>query len=411
MKATKNHPIGLALLAAAGLIVQHAAAVAEEPAAASAGVPKVDFAKLRSKISPGEKIGHSKGGIFCFDGSDITAGDRFEAAVSNLAEAAFKVEAKAQGLNTTSTEVSAFDSAQPSDADFRIGGVISAMNDAECSYPGGRKGVIEVTVKWDIFSSRQQRVVFSKSVSSSEKIEGFEKISGRDFMIKAFATNLREVLTDPEAKAVMAGAKAALPAVTLEPMHLPAARTLAGGTQANAAVLRTAVATILSDKGSGTGFYVSPGYLLTNRHVVGGSKYVKVKLDDGKELVGEVVREDGPRDVALLKTEATSVPALGLRLTDATVGEDVYAIGTPLSQKLAGTFTRGVLSGVRESEGVRFFQSDVAVNPGNSGGPLLDAAGNAIGITTMKLNGAAGLAFFVPVRDAVDRLALVFDAP
>lgn len=408
MKTAKNHRlIGRAVLAAAALIVQHAAAVAEEPAAA----PKIDFAKLRSKVAAGEKIGHSKGGIFCFDGSDITAGERFEPATNNLAEAAFKLEAKAQGLNASSTEVSAFDTAQPSDADFRIGGVISAMNDAECSYPGGRKGVIELTIKWDVFSSRQQRVVYSKSVSSSEKLDSFEKISGRDFMVKAFQGNLRELLTDQEAKAVMAGAKTALPAVTLEPMHLPAVRTMAGGTQTNAAVLRTAVVTILSDKGSGTGFYVSPGYLLTNRHVVGGSKYVKVKLDDGKELVGEVVREDGPRDVALLKTEPTAMPTLGLRLNDPAVGEDVYAIGTPLSQKLAGTFTRGVLSGVRESEGVRFYQSDVAVNPGNSGGPLLDAAGNAVGITTMKLNGAAGLAFFVPLRDAADRLALVFDAP
>ncbi|GAA0769680.1 trypsin-like peptidase domain-containing protein [Ideonella azotifigens] len=381
-----------------------------EPAKAAA-TPKIEFAKLRSKIVPGEKIGHLEGGFFCFNNGDQHASDRFESVVSGFAEAAFKIELKAQGLTGSSTEVSAFDTSQPSDADFRVGGVISNFNDSECTYPSGRKGVIELTIKWDLFSTRQQRVVFSKTVSSAERIPGFENITGRDFMLRAFGRNLRDLLTDADAKAIFSGNLPALPPVTLSPMHLPASRVQLGGTQTNAARLRTAVVTILSDKGSGTGFYVSDGYVLTNKHVVGQSKYVKIKLDDGKEVVGELVREDGPRDVALLKTESVAVPSLSLRLADPAVGEDVYAIGTPLSQKLAGTFTRGVLSGVRESEGVRFYQSDVAVNPGNSGGPLLDAAGNAVGITTFKLNSASGLAFFVPLRDAAERLALIFDAP
>ncbi len=388
-----------------------AAAPADPGASAPAKGPKLEFAKLRSQIVSGDKIGHAEGGFFCLDHGDTHAADNFEGIVSALAMASFKREIKRLGLDDASGEISAFDTGQPSDADYRIGGVVTAMDDRECSYPSGRKGSIALTVKWDIFSTRQQRVVLSKTVSASYALDSFENINGREFFLRGMGKDIAALLTDPQVTALFAGAAPALPPVTLAPIHLPAARPVAGGTQSNATTLKNAVVTIMSDKGSGSGFYIAPGYVLTNRHVVGTAKYVKVKLEDGKELVGEVVREDAPRDVALLKTEPTTMPVLPLRLGDATVGEDVYAIGSPLSQKLSGTFTKGVLSGVRVNEGVRFLQSDVAVNPGNSGGPLLDAAGNALGMTTLKINNTAGLAFFVPMRDAADRLAIVFDAP
>jgi len=381
------------------------AAPAAKPAA------KLEFAKMRSQLMPGDKIGHMEGGIFCLNNGDMHASEAMEAAVNSLGAMSFKRELKTLGLGDASSEISAFDNGQPSDADYRVGGVLLSLNDSECVYPGGRKGSIELTVKWDIFSTRQQRVVMSKTTSGSHAIGSFQNITGRDFILLAMGQSIDALLTDPEVKALLAGAAAPLPAVALAPLKLTGGRPYAGGTKQNATLLKDAVVTILSDKGSGSGFYVAEGYLLTNRHVVGTAKYVKVKLENGKELVGEVVREDAARDVALLKTEAAGVPVLPLRLADPAVGEDVYAIGSPLTQKLSGTFTQGVLSGVRETEGLRFLQSDVAVNPGNSGGPLLDGAGNVVGMTTLKIANSAGLAFFVPMRDATERLALAFTPP
>ena len=402
-------------LAAFSLVTPLAAQTADpaSPAAPDTSapkVPKLEFAKLRTQIVPGDTIGHAEGGFFCLDHGDTRAAENFEGVINGLAAMSFKREIKRLGLGDASAEISAFDTGQPSDADYRIGGVMTALSDRECSYPSGRKGTVDMTVKWDIFSTRQQRVVMSKTTTASYTLDSFENITGREFFLRGMGKAITGVLTDPDVTSLFAGAAPALPPVTLAPIHLPSAHAMPGGTQQNATALKNAVVTILSDKGSGSGFYIAPGYVLTNRHVVGTAKYVKIKLEDGKELVGEVVREDAPRDVALLRTEPTTMPVLPLRLTDAVVGEDVYAIGSPLNQKLSGTFTKGVLSATRVNEGVRFLQSDAAVNPGNSGGPLLDASGSALGMTTLKINNTAGLAFFVPMRDATDRLAIVFDA-
>ena len=178
---------------------------------------------------------------------------------------------------------------------------------------------------------------------------------------------------------------------------------------ANAAALRNAAATVMHDNVSGSAFYVADGYLLTNHHVVGNAHYVKVKLASGQVLVGEVLRDDVRRDVALIKTEPAGVTPLHVNMAEPAVGSDVFAIGSPLGQELAGTFTRGVLSGTRAHDGLEYLQSNAAVNPGNSGGPLLDASSSVIGMTVLKINQAAGLSFFIPIRDAANAVQPVFD--
>jgi serine protease Do len=144
--------------------------------------------------------------------------------------------------------------------------------------------------------------------------------------------------------------------------------------------------------------------------VVGNTHYVKVKLASGRVLVGEVVRENARRDVALIKTESVAdMTPLHVSMAEPPVGEDVFAIGSPLGQELAGTFTRGVLSGVRENNGLEYLQSDVAVNHGNSGGPLLDVTYTVIGMTVSGIERANGLSFFIPIREAAYAPQLVFD--
>ena len=86
--------------------------------------------------------------------------------------------------------------------------------------------------------------------------------------------------------------------------------------------------TIETAAGSGSGFYIDR-YLLTNQHVVGDSKFVKVRTATGRELPGEVLRVDARRDVALLKTESTPFDPLAIRTGETHVGEDVYAVGSP----------------------------------------------------------------------------------
>jgi S1-C subfamily serine protease len=170
------------------------------------------------------------------------------------------------------------------------------------------------------------------------------------------------------------------------------------------------VAIVFAADGSGSGFLVSrDGYVLTNHHVVGGAKYVKLKWSTGEETLGEVIRSDRRRDVALIKTDAKDRAPLALRTGSAQPGDPVFAIGTPLDDKLQNTLTKGIVSANRVYDGLPFIQSDVAVTHGNSGGPLLDEQGRVLGLTVSGRapDGApVGLNFFIPIDDALKALAL-----
>ena len=165
--------------------------------------------------------------------------------------------------------------------------------------------------------------------------------------------------------------------------------------------------------GEGSGFIISAdGYLLTNNHVVEESDRVDVALADGREFVAEVVGTDPPIDLALLKItprDGEKLPVLPLGDSeDLRVGEWVIAIGNPL--EFEHTVTVGVLSAKERSVPVggtdmgvvSFLQTDAAINFGNSGGPLLDARGNAVGINTAirRANFAEGIGFALPINHA-----------
>jgi S1-C subfamily serine protease len=134
---------------------------------------------------------------------------------------------------------------------------------------------------------------------------------------------------------------------------------------------------------------------------------VKVRWSDGIEGLGEVVRTDKVRDVALIKTDPRGREPIRLRRGALQPGDTVFAIGAPLGDKFQSTVTRGVISAYRTFEGVSFIQSDVSVNPGSSGGPLLDDKGAVVGLTESGYQAAGaptGINLFVPIGDALDFL-------
>ena len=158
----------------------------------------------------------------------------------------------------------------------------------------------------------------------------------------------------------------------------------------------------------GSGFIVSPdGVILTNAHVIDDATEVTVKLTDRREFRAKVIGSDKPSDVAVLKINATGLPTvkLGSSLTEK-VGEWVLAIGSPFG--FENSVTAGIVSAKSRSlpDGtyVPFIQTDVAVNPGNSGGPLFNMKGEVIGINSQiytRSGGYQGLSFAVPIDLAV----------
>jgi serine protease Do len=158
----------------------------------------------------------------------------------------------------------------------------------------------------------------------------------------------------------------------------------------------------------GSGLIVDPnGVVITNAHVIEGASRILVVLRDGRELEADVLGSDRDADLAVLKVGERGLPATPLgRSADLLMGETVVAIGNPFG--LAHTVTTGVLSARGRSVpsdrgGTRFtdfLQTDASINPGNSGGPLVNLAGQVIGINTAIIQGASGIGFAIPADRA-----------
>ena len=162
-------------------------------------------------------------------------------------------------------------------------------------------------------------------------------------------------------------------------------------------------------RGLGSGVIVSgDGYILTNHHVVDGADQVRVDLSDGRVLDAKVIGSDAPSDLAVVKINATGLPALSLGNSDAVqVGDVVLAIGNPLG--IGQTVTMGIVGAKGRSTGVGdgsyedFLQTDAPINQGNSGGALVNMKGELIGINAQILSpsgGNIGIGFAIPANMA-----------
>ena len=158
-------------------------------------------------------------------------------------------------------------------------------------------------------------------------------------------------------------------------------------------------------RGVGSGFILtSDGFVMTNAHVVEGAEEVIVTLTDKREFKAKIIGTDKRSDVAVVKIEATGLPAVKIGdINRLKVGEWVMAIGSPFG--LENTVTAGIVSAKQRDTGdyLPFIQTDVAINPGNSGGPLLNMRGEVVGINSQiysRSGGFQGISFAIPIDEA-----------
>jgi len=388
----------------------------------------IELQRVVINVPPGSQIGVSYDDMLC-GGMYVNGAihrNLNEVNDSPLLRAAFYEEMERIRFNLAGNPKKLF--AQENDrAEFILGAEVTRIVLNVCErvnllngFPLGRQsgdGLIDV--RWQVFSNAEQRVVHTTTTQGYARQA--EAVPGGPAWIfrNAFAAAAGRLAGDAKFVGLLRRdqyVRNADPAPVADetlriariPLHTdPIAR--------NAALVRNAAVTILiGEHGHGSGFFITnEGHVLTNHHVVGDAKVIPVRLSNGTTLSGRVLRSHAARDVALVKIDAVDTRALPLRMKPVDVLEEVYAIGTPIARELSTTVTKGIVSAERRSApgtGLPRIQADVAIQGGSSGGPLLDAAGNVVGIAVAGVSGAnkrnAGLNFFIPIEDALEKLRI-----
>ncbi|MDM4768041.1 trypsin-like peptidase domain-containing protein [Pelomonas sp. SE-A7] len=387
---------------------------------------KLAVDKIKIGLLQGDELGSLTAGWFCGNRQPLTVNENYSKSFGTTIATLATQELKRLGYPMAGpSDANAFETDVGAAPDYRIGGVLKQARYEICQNPvsGETEGWIHLKIDWALYSEREQKVVFQLSTEglafSKEKIRDLSKRA----VLSTFANFLAapeilSTMTTPIAASAPVAAAASAPATTVaaaptaaEPAATgtdgPRAMTLKGsalprgGALKNQNMLRAAVVTLETSAGSGSGFYIDrEGYLLTNAHVVKGAKFAKVKLPNGDKLVAQIIKINERTDVALLKTPSVDLTPLALRKATLDIGEDVFAIGSPLGV-LTSSMTKGVLSADRVLEGRRVLQSDAAVTFGSSGGPLLDSDGAVVGLTQGGVASGKGFNFFIPIQDAL----------
>ncbi len=332
--------------------------------------------------------------------------------------AAFKAEMERAGFKVvTPGEDNLFDPEVVS-ADYQAAAVITDEQVDGCMAPGGAfspnqgdvRGSAAMKIDWQLYAPIKKQVVARISTSGTTKLDNSVPGGVTRLITQAFAANVRDLAANADFRAAMRAPKVFTKGFLVPDQQSKIA--LSGSLKAPLQHIDDAagsVVTITTGFGTGSGLLISDdGYVLTNAHVVGEEKNLRVRWSDGIETLAQVVRVAKDRDVAVIKTDARDRAPLFLKRGPVSPGQKVFAIGSPKSAKLQGTVSSGVISANRILDGMRFIQSDTSVSPGSSGGPLLDESGAVIAITVAGIEneGRAGLNLFIPIGDAMDFLSL-----
>lgn len=408
---------------AAGVCVALGAGLSMPPVlAADAQVYSVQLKGVTFEIAPGTRIGAVEIKPDCtFDRDLLWQGDAQAGSLMSGFNSAFNQVLKERGYPAVEDQGGVFDDQSPQTADFQVAATIDSLNIIAC-YPyvairdlDTVRGEAFVHVAWQLYSAADHKIVYQISYTGSYKADGDKVRDPEALLQKAFAGAASRFFDDPEVKDRLTPKAASVgpdhsPGIYAAPVIIPELKKSKAVLGKHLDAVRAAVVTIYTHDAVGSGVIISQdGYILTDAHVVGNSDFVKVKLVSGEELTGMVLRWDHKRDVALIQITAFDLPALPIRASDPKLGEDVYALGSSLGV-YESTLTKGIVSAFRENDGNKYIQSDVNVQHGNSGGALLDADGNLIGLTEsgVVIAGApAGINFFNPVLDCLAALNIV----
>ena len=384
----------------------------------TANTKPIQFKKIVVKINRGQPIGAWQGGILCVPNGPITwKGGRVNIDSDEFTEA-FQDELKKFNFQTVGDTSALFEDPSTWKSEILVAGLVTDLKTNVCYPMAGfgdytnSKGDAYIKVEWQIYSKLDRKVVHTLFAEGDGKQTEAIQGGNENAILNAFAESVQALLADGKfRKIVMQEGKSVANTTTVSQNQIVAsisrAKPMPDGKRD---LWSNGVVTVFAGSGHGSGFVVADNLILTNHHVAGNAKNATIKTDSGIEFVGEVVRSDSFLDIALIKTEVMLPNFFKINRNLPKVGSEVFAIGSPLDESLKSTISKGIVSAIRDENGKKLIQSDVNVIPGNSGGPLLNAKGDVIGITVsgIRINQAnQGINFFIPISDALSKLNLV----
>ncbi len=314
-------------------------------------------------------------------------------------------ELRRAGYNAVGAENLVFGKDDAEKADLILGGTVKEL---DCNHVGGALRC-SVGIEWQLLDRESDRVVYRVLSRHAELAlpKDNDAAAGKALTLGA----LRKLLERPAFRRFATATRAALPK---DDQHTAATfKTCSAAPHempADFASVADGTVVVKSGGGFGSGFFLGPdGLVLTAAHVVSSGK-VELKTRDGRTIQATVARISHKSDVALLSVGKSDVPrpCLELDLTPRSPGQDIYAIGSPASEDLAFSLSRGIVSGVRTISDVPLLQTDASLSPGNSGGALVEQKGRVVGVVSRKIAGHAveGLGFAIPIEAALLALRL-----
>ena len=325
---------------------------------------------------------------------------------------------KRQGYSVADNSESVFANQESAKAELSIAAVIRKADYTSCATMRSSRDSFDkanLTVEWQVFDNLAREVIYTVEASG----EGSTYNDEADYYSRARAferaimDSAQVPLQDPAFRDALALTNELQSDVAnqeaLTNVNVNRGSSKQSFVERSADIERGTV-TVRTAGGHGSGFFVSSdGFIVTNAHVVEGSKRVLIVTTE-EELFGDVVRQDPMRDVALVKVVGGNNYPLTISTKDVRIGEQIYAVGTPLSEELSFSVTRGIISGKRSINGMPLLQTDAAINPGNSGGPVLNENGDVVAVSVSgifsKSGGSLNTNFVIPIDDALEKLGL-----
>lgn len=398
---------------------------------ASLDLRPIGFARVQTTIPRGSIIGVAKfRPLTCYYESKMHYDDDRKMLNTRAYNDIFFAVFNGYGYNVVGNPNAIFATPQ-GEPDLQIGASIAKADGEFCRHvdswsgkpDGNYSGTMKVTVNWQLFDPVRRRIVWQKDVDGVFTAPGPLSGDYELFVQHAFADSANKLAADPSLREMLKQRpvrEASVPNAPKAPSgsrHIAPRQAQRTGTIDNHVDQLRSATVMIEAGGLGSGFLVrEDGLVVTNHHVVRNQRFVNVTLVSGRSAVGEVLYRDEFRDVALLKIEGSGYPVVSIRETPVRVAEEVYAIGSPRFKELGWTVTRGVVSAYRQGVGperLDFIQADVAIHGGNSGGPLFDRHGNAVGIAVhswapdpTNRSANTSLSGFIPILDGLQKLGI-----